>query len=142
LIRQAERADKDKLYQLYRMLVPNSRKMNVVEEQIDIIRNDPNNFLFVFDKNGEILGTVTLNICIQAMHGTRPYAVVENIVVHENYRSKNIGQQLLQYVEAYCRSINCHRIMLLSNSTRERAHKFFEREGFDGSVSKGFKKYF
>lgn len=124
------------------MLVPNSGKMNVVEEQINIIRNDPNNFLFVFDKNGEILGTVTLNICIQAMHGTRPYGVVENIVVHENHRSKNIGQQLLQHVEAYCRSINCHRIMLLSNSTRERAHKFFEREGFDGSVSKGFKKYF
>lgn len=124
------------------MLVPNSRKMNVVEEQIDIIRNDPNNFLFVFDKNGEILGTVTLNICIQAMHGTRLYGVVENIVVHENHRSKNIGQQLLQYVEAYCRSINCHRIMILSNSTRERAHRFFEREGFDGSVSKGFKKYF
>lgn len=124
------------------MLVPNSKKMNVIEEQIDIIRNDSNNFLFVFDNNGEILGTVTLNICIQAMHGTRPYGVVENIIVHENHRCTNIGQQLLEHVEEYCRSINCHRIMLLSNSTRERAHKFFEREGYDGSVSKGFKKYF
>jgi hypothetical protein len=26
--------------------------------------------------------------------------------------------------------------MLLSNSSRERAHQFFEREGYDGSVSK------
>ncbi|WP_407873077.1 GNAT family N-acetyltransferase [Paenibacillus sp. P36] len=51
-------------------------------------------------------------------------------------RSKNIGQQLLQYVEDYCKEINCHRIMLLSNSSRERAHQFFEREGYDGSVSK------
>lgn len=142
MIRQAERSDKDKQYELYRMLVPNSKKMNVIEEQIDLIRNDSNNFLFVFDNNGEILGTVTLNICIQAMHGTRPYGVVENIIVHENHRCKNIGQQLLEHVEEYCRSINCHRIMLLSNSTRERAHKFFEREGYDGAVSKGFKKYF
>ncbi|HFU4564288.1 TPA: GNAT family N-acetyltransferase [Bacillus cereus] len=64
------------------------------------------------------------------MHGTRPYGVVENIIVHENYCSKNIGRKLLEYVEDYCRLINCHRIMLLSNSTRERAHQFFEREGF------------
>lgn len=141
MIREAERFDKDQLYELYRMLVPNSKKMYVIEEQIDIIKRDPNNYLLVFDAGGEILGTVTLNICIQALHGTRPYGVVENIIVHENHRSKSIGQQLLQYVEEYCRSINCHRIMLLSNSTRERAHQFFEREGYDGSVSKGFKKY-
>jgi hypothetical protein len=31
--------------------------------------------------------------------------------------------------------------MLQSNSTLERAHQFFEREGYDGSISKGFKKY-
>ncbi|KRE92122.1 hypothetical protein ASG89_33720 [Paenibacillus sp. Soil766] len=122
--------------------MPNSKKMNVLEEQIDTIKSDPNNFLLVFKECGEILGTVTLNICIQALHGTRPYGIVENIIVHENHRSKSIGQQLLQYVEDYCRSIHCHRIMLLSNSTRERAHQFFEREGYDGSVSKGFKKYF
>ncbi|TDF92987.1 GNAT family N-acetyltransferase [Paenibacillus piri] len=141
MIREAERSDKNQLWELYRMLVPNSKKMNVLEEQIDRIRSDPNNFLFVFDDGSAILGTVTLNICIQALHGTRPYGVVENIIVHENHRSKSIGQQLLQYVEEYCRSINCHRIMLLSNSTRERAHQFFEREGYDGLVSKGFKKY-
>ncbi|WP_430041975.1 GNAT family N-acetyltransferase [Paenibacillus dokdonensis] len=52
-----------------------------------------------------------------------------------------MGQKLLQYIEDYCKSIECHRIMLLSNSTRQRAHHFFEREGYSGSVSKGFKKY-
>jgi N-acetylglutamate synthase-like GNAT family acetyltransferase len=142
MIREAERTDKDKLFKLYRMLVPNSKKMNVLEEQIETIRRDPNHFLLVYDEEGEILGTLTLNICLQALHGTRPYGVVENVIVHENHRSKKIGQKLLQHVENYCRSLNCHRIMLLSNSNRESAHRFFEREGFDGLVSKGFKKYF
>ncbi|RZT23629.1 GNAT family N-acetyltransferase [Fictibacillus sp. BK138] len=141
MIREAEGTDKNKLFELYRMLVPNSRKMNVLEEQIETIRKHPYNFLFVYDEGGEILGTVTLNICLQALHGKRPYGVIENIIVHENHRNKNIGQKLLQYVENYCSSLNCHRIMLLSNSTRESAHQFFEREGFDGLVSKGFKKY-
>ncbi|MFD1176671.1 GNAT family N-acetyltransferase [Paenibacillus puldeungensis] len=141
LIREAERKDRDQLYELYRMLVPNSRKMNVEEEQIEKVKTDPMNFLLVYDEEGKIFGTLTLNICLQALHGSRPYAIVENIIVHENHRSKNIGQKLLQYVEEYCKSINCHRIMLLSKSTRISAHQFFEREGYDGSISKGFKKY-
>ncbi|MFX3635606.1 MAG: GNAT family N-acetyltransferase [Candidatus Pristimantibacillus sp.] len=75
-------------------------------------RRDPNNFLLVYDEEGEILGTLTLNICLQALHGIRPYGV-ENIIVHENHRSKNIGRELLQYVEDYCKLIDCHRIKLI-----------------------------
>ncbi|WP_425323740.1 GNAT family N-acetyltransferase [Heyndrickxia oleronia] len=76
------------------------------------------------------------------MHGFRPYGIVENIIVHENHRNRKIGQQLFQYVEEYCRSIDCHRLMLLSNSQRLRAHQFFEREGYESAVCRGFKKYF
>ncbi|MFB9324570.1 GNAT family N-acetyltransferase [Paenibacillus aurantiacus] len=126
---------------LYRMLVPNSKSMLVIEEQIEAIKQDPANYILVYEERGALLGTVTLNICRQALHGFRPYGIVENIIVHEDHRGKNIGQQLLQYVEDYCRSIDCHRIMLLSSSARQRAHQFFEREGYSGTVSKGFKKY-
>lgn len=141
MIREAEAKDRDQLFTLYKMLVPKSKKMNVLEEQIERIKDDPMNFLLVYEIEGEILGTVTLNICLQALHAFRPYGVIENIIVHEDHRSKGIGQQLLQVVEEYCRSLECHRIMLLSNSERHQAHQFFEREGFSGSVSKGFKKY-
>jgi N-acetylglutamate synthase-like GNAT family acetyltransferase len=141
MIREAKRTDKAQILKLYKMLVPNSKKMNVLEEQIDKIRRDHYNFLLVYEEEGEIIGTLTLNICLQALHGIRPFGVVENIIVHENFRSRNVGQKLLQYVEDYCKTIDCHRIMLLSNSTRQRAHQFFEREGYSGSVSKGFKKY-
>lgn len=44
LIREAVGKDKDQLSKLYRMLVPNSKKMNVLEEQIEKIRVDPMNF--------------------------------------------------------------------------------------------------
>ncbi|MFD1737173.1 GNAT family N-acetyltransferase [Bacillus salitolerans] len=119
MIREAERFDKEQISELYRMLVPNSKKRNVLEEQIDKIRMDPNNFLLVYDEEGEILGTLTLNICLQALHGKSPYGVVENIIVHENHRNDKVGHKLLQYVEEYCKSIDCHRIMLLSDSKRQ-----------------------
>ncbi|WP_053367840.1 GNAT family N-acetyltransferase [Bacillus sp. FJAT-27245] len=141
MIREADRTDKTQIFNLYKMLVPNSKKMNVLEDQIDKLRRDPHNFLLVYEDEGEIVGTLTLNICLQALHGFRPYGVVENIVVHEQHRNKKIGQELLRYVEQYCKSIDCHRIMLLSNAERNNAHRFFEREGYDGSISRGFKKY-
>lgn len=42
MIREAERSDKDQIFELFRMLVPNSKKMNVLEEQIEKIRRDTN----------------------------------------------------------------------------------------------------
>lgn len=141
MIREAESRDRQQLFELYRMLVPNSTQMNVLEEQIEKLRNDPMNFVFVYDEEDAILGSITLNICLQALHGTRPYAIVENVIVHEDHRNKHIGNKLFNYVEEYCRSIDCHRIMLLSHSSRTEAHRFFKREGYDGHVSKGFKKY-
>ncbi|MBS4220646.1 GNAT family N-acetyltransferase [Bacillus sp. FJAT-49711] len=125
MIREAEISDKEQICELYRMLVPKKR--------------DRNNFLLVYDKEGEILGTLTLNICLQALHGMGPYGIVENIVVHEKHRSKKIGQKLMQYVEDFCKLKDCHKIMLLSSSKRQRAYQFWA--GYNGSVSKGFKKY-
>jgi N-acetylglutamate synthase-like GNAT family acetyltransferase len=141
LIREAEAADQKQISELYRMLVPHSRKRNVLAEQIERIKMDPNHFLLVYDEEGILLGTLTLNICLLALHGLRPYGVIENIVVHEHHRGRGVGQKLLQYAEDSCRSLDCHRIMLLSSSKRQMDHQFFEREGYDGAVSRGFRKY-
>ncbi|CAM3733145.1 GNAT family N-acetyltransferase [Marinicrinis lubricantis] len=141
MIREAEARDRDQLYRLYKSLVPNSKRMQVLEKQIETIRHDPNNLLLVYEEKGIIIGTLTLNICLQALHGMRPYGIIENIVVDEMHRSRGVGSELLQYVEEYCRSLNCRKIMLLSHSSRIEAHRFFEREGFNGTISRGFKKY-
>jgi len=42
MIREAEGTDKDQIFGLYKMLVPNSKKMNVLEDQINKIKKDPN----------------------------------------------------------------------------------------------------
>jgi N-acetylglutamate synthase-like GNAT family acetyltransferase len=69
MIREAEDRDEEQLSKLYRMLVPNSKKMEVQKEQL---------------------------ICMQALHGERPYAIVENVIVHEDHRGKSIGQSLFR----------------------------------------------
>jgi GNAT superfamily N-acetyltransferase len=94
------------------------------------------------DQDAEIVkGTIFLTLCLDPMYQFRPYAVIENLFVREEYRGQGIGKSLLEFVEKLCIDRNCKKIMLMSSSKRVEAHKFFESLGYSGSVSKGFKKY-
>ena len=47
----------------------------------------------------------------------------------------------MRYVEHFCVEADCSKIMLLSNSERSAAHRFFEKQGFSPDRKKGFVKY-
>jgi N-acetylglutamate synthase-like GNAT family acetyltransferase len=126
-IREAEKQDKDKIQYLYGVLCP-GEPISILEERIAQIHKDNNNSLFVCeDENENILGTIFLTLCLDPMFGFRPYGVVENVIVDPMARGKGIGNKLMRHVEDICLTNNCTKIMLLSNSKRLEAHKFFEK---------------
>ena len=139
-LRKAEPADARSIEALYRQLVSNP-SVSVLPERIAQIGQDPNTALFVCVAEGCVRGTALVSLCADAMFQFQPFAVVENVVVDSDRRSAGIGTALLRHVEAFCRQADCSKIMLLSSSGREPAHRFFERMGFAGSVKKGFVKY-
>jgi GNAT superfamily N-acetyltransferase len=55
---------------------------------------------------------------------------IGGLVVDERYRSGGIGRQLLAAGEAWARERGVARMTLYSRQTRERAHRFYEREGY------------
>jgi GNAT superfamily N-acetyltransferase len=57
-------------------------------------------------------------------------AFVEGLVVDEAARSRGIGVALLEAVEARARERGCATIRVQSNVLRERAHSFYERNGY------------
>jgi N-acetylglutamate synthase-like GNAT family acetyltransferase len=140
MIREAETKDRDAIQRLYEILCPDE-PINVLSERIEQIRNDSHNFLYVYDSNGQVLATVFLTLCLDPMFGNEPHGLIENIVVDDTLRGKGIGKALLDHIDHVCRELNCSKIMLLSNSFRLDAHRFFEANGYNGTVSKGFKKY-
>jgi N-acetylglutamate synthase-like GNAT family acetyltransferase len=140
LIREAIQQDRDAIQHLYEVLCPDE-PINVLPERIAQIKNDAYIFLYVYDVDGLVRATVFLSFFLDPMFGFQPYAVVENIVVDDSLRGRGIGKKLLDHIDMVCREQNCTKIMLLSNSFRIDAHKFFEANGFSGTVSKGFKKY-
>lgn len=140
MIREAERQDRERIEELYKILIPDDNEIIVLNGRIDQIKQDPHNFLFVNEINGRVEGTVLLTICLDVMYGNRPYAVVENIIVDPDYRGMGVGKGLLKHLEDYCASVECRELLLMSNVKRTKAHEFFERQGFN-HVAKGFKKY-
>jgi GNAT superfamily N-acetyltransferase len=57
-------------------------------------------------------------------------AFLEGLIVDEEARSRGIGAALLEAVEARARERGCAEIRVQSNVLRERAHSFYERNGY------------
>jgi GNAT superfamily N-acetyltransferase len=75
------------------------------------------------------------------MFNDQPFGLVENIVVSHATRGKGVGRALLQHIEELALRHNCSKLMLLSATARQDAHRFFESAGFNGSTKRGFVKY-
>ena len=63
------------------------------------------------------------------------YIELDNVVVGRNYRNKNIGQLLCNYVLEIAKQQNCKTAMLDAYLENTQAHTFYERIGF---TKKGF----
>jgi GNAT superfamily N-acetyltransferase len=140
MIREAETTDRDAIHSLYQALCPDA-PVKVLPERIAELKADPNNFLFVYEMDGNITGTVFLTICLSPMFGFQPFGLIEYFIVAENNRRQGVGSQLTDHVIQVCRDKKCTRIILLSNDHRQAAHAFYESKGFSSSGKVGFVKY-
>jgi N-acetylglutamate synthase-like GNAT family acetyltransferase len=139
-IRRATHRDADAIQNLYGQLVANPA-VAVSAEHLAKLSQSEHHVVLVAEQAGLVCGSALLTLCEDIMFGTRPFAVVENVIVDQKARSQGIGSSLLREVEARCKRANCSKIMLLSSAHRAEAHKFFERQGFVGTSKLGFVKY-
>ena len=58
------------------------------------------------------------------------YLEMDNVVVLPEYRSKGIGKLLCDWCINKAKENNCKKVMLDAYLENEKAHKFYEREGF------------
>jgi GNAT superfamily N-acetyltransferase len=68
-------------------------------------------------------------------------AEVNGLVVAEGHRSAGAGAQLLEAAEDWARKKKCVDMSVRSNVIRERAHAFYERNGYEHyKTQKAFRK--
>lgn len=68
---------------------------------------------------------------------------ISGLVVDERYRSRSVGRALLERAEMWAREKGYSATSLRSNVIRERAHAFYERQGYKHTkTQKSFRKDF
>ena len=58
-------------------------------------------------------------------------AGISGLIIDQRFRSRGIGKVLLDAAEKWARSRGCNAISVHSNVTRERAHQFYARNGYE-----------
>jgi GNAT superfamily N-acetyltransferase len=82
-----------------------------------------------------------LHVTKQALLESEIRAEVNGLVVADGHRSLGAGAQLIAAAEEWARKHGCKYMSVRSNVIRERAHKFYERNGFEHyKTQKSFRK--
>jgi GNAT superfamily N-acetyltransferase len=88
---------------------------------------------------GSLIGWLHVSITNLLEVDTR--AEVNGLIVAEGQRSLGAGARLLEAAEEWARRHGCASVNLRSNVIRERAHKFYERQGYEHyKTQKAFRK--
>jgi len=94
----------------------------------------PNNYKqIIVVENGITVGLAGFWIGTKLWSGK--YLEMDNVVVHEDFRSKGIGSIMTNYLNQKAIDEDCNMIVLDAFSTNFGAHKFYMNHGF---VPKGF----
>ncbi len=113
---------------------------NLANTWRSICKND-NHAIVVAEENGKIVSSCTVVIVENLTHDNRPFAIIENVVTHENYRQKGLATQCIEYACEYARVHNCYKIMLMSSSQKCDAHALYKKCDFNCDDKTGFVKW-
>jgi GNAT superfamily N-acetyltransferase len=92
------------------------------------IAADPNRTVLVACLNGAVVGWIDLSIEYHLQ--SEPSALIGGLIIVEAARGQGIGRQLCLAAEEWARRRGVTRMRVRSNSTRERAHDFYLRDGY------------
>ncbi|MGJ4941846.1 N-acetyltransferase family protein [Bradyrhizobium sp. HKCCYLS1011] len=99
----------------------------------EAIVRDPNLTLVVAEEAGRVVGCLQLCILPGLSSQGASRALVEDVRVASDQRSRGIGEQLLQWAVGQARERRCKLIELLTHHSRVDAQRFYERLGFERS---------
>ena len=102
------------------------------------ITEDKNHHIIVKEINGKIVSSCVCVIIPNLTRGIRPYAFIENVVTHSNYRKKGYATECLNYAREIAQNANCYKCMLLTGSKDESTLRFYGNAGYNSTDKTAF----
>ena len=118
-----------KLLELYRMLNPEDPPLDpedpvVADRWAEMLADDSLDIIGV-EHDGRLVASCVLSVTTNLIRGARPWAVVENVVTHEDYRGQGFGTECIEYAADRARERDCYKVMLLTGSDEAWKHEFY-----------------
>lgn len=140
MVREAVREDLEELLQLYLYL--HEQSVPVLSEQVLSVWNrileDENHHLIVNAVDGRIVSSCVCVIIPNLTRNVRPYAFVENVVTHGDYRGKGYAAECLNYAKEIAKTHNCYKMMLLTGSKEQKTLEFYRNAGYNSTDKTAF----
>ena len=104
----------------------------------DSIMNDKNHHIIVKVIDDKIVASCVCVIIPNLTRGVRPYAFIENVVTHKDYRGRGYATECLNFAKEIAVSENCYKMMLLTGSKEKKTLDFYERAGYNSADKTAF----
>jgi GNAT superfamily N-acetyltransferase len=140
VVREGRKEDLNELLELYIFLHEDSipEQSEHLTNVWDMIIEDPNHHLIVNEIEGKLVSSCVCVIIPNLTRSVRPYAFVENVVTHGDYRGKGYATQCLNYAKRIAEKENCYKMMLLTGSKKPETLRFYENAGYNSSDKTAF----
>ena len=140
-IRYAVASDLSHIMQLYEHLhefdspPPTTAERDHIGQQI---LEDENMKLVVAQLGDQLVATCFVCVIPNLTRGGRPYALIENVVTHAEFRRQGFGRLVLEKALAFAWERKCYKAMLMTSRSEPEIHNFYERCGFVAGEKHGF----
>ena len=133
VIREINIDDRDGLLELYTHLHEDG--IPAVDEKLEAlwkqIVNDRDYHIIVAEVDGKIVSSCTCVIIPNLTRKQSPYAFVENVVTHSDYRKQGLASACLERAKQIAVEDGCYKMMLLTGSKEESTLRFYEAAGYN-----------
>lgn len=140
MVREAKCDDLNEILNLYLDLheteIPENNK-NLQKAWSQII-TDRNHHLIVYETEGKIVSSCVCVIIPNLTRNVRPYALIENVVTHKDYRGQGYATACLDFARKIASQNGCYKLMLLTGSQNEKTLDFYRRAGYNDSDKTAF----
>lgn len=140
MIREAQREDLQDFLELLTFLHDNSIPDN--ETRIEniwtkIINNRDHHLLFGHIGN-KLVSSCVIVVIDNLTREQKPYAVIENVVTHPEYRNRGYASAILSVAKDIAIKDGCYKIMLMTDSKQESTLNFYRRAGYNSDDKTAF----